>query len=121
VKRLSREGAESGSQRRVGQLCPPRLTVRRVADKRPSARGEMDADLMRAAGHDPALKQRQAGSRSRDAREPLESRDARRADRCRGDDTSSIPAIASEPQLDRPSSDLHASVDHGQVGFLAAL
>ena len=50
MERLAGEGPQRGGERRVADLPPPRLAVDRIADDRPPARREVDADLVRAAG-----------------------------------------------------------------------
>ena len=94
---------------------PPRLAIGGVADQRPPARGQVHADLMRPARHEPAAQQRQAGCRRRHAREALESREARRAHILGGHDAAAIAGVAPQAQIDVATRDVHLAVDDRQV------
>ena len=98
---------------------PPRLAVDRVADNRPAARGEVDADLMRAAGDQAAAQQRQAGGGRGHAREPLESASGSRRRRCADATTRrwSPRSFASRRSI-RPRATFDAAVDDREVVLL---
>ena len=119
VEGLARKRAQCRGERRVGDLQPSGFAVRRVADDRPAARRQVDADLMRAAGDEAAAEQRQPGAGCGHAREPLESCEAGRADMRRRDDPARIVAILAEPQIDLAACHVHAAVDHGEIVLLA--
>ena len=72
-ERLTRKRTQRGGDARVFDLGPSRLSIHRIADNRPAARGQVDANLMRASGRQTAAEERQAGTRGGDAREPLET------------------------------------------------
>jgi hypothetical protein len=58
VKGLAWKRAQHIRELRVRNLRPAGFAVHRVADNRPSTPGKMRANLMRAAGQQPASQQR---------------------------------------------------------------
>ena len=63
MKRLARKHAQRIRKLRVHNPRPARFAIHRVADKRPSTRRKMRANLMGAAGYQPAPQQRQPDAR----------------------------------------------------------
>ena len=79
MKRLPRKRAQRLRELDIDDSGPARLTIRWITNYRPSASGEMNADLMPPPGHEPASEQREPRARRRDPREPFEPRQARGA------------------------------------------
>src|SRR6185503_1869740 len=100
VQRLARERPKRLSEICVRDSHPPRLTIGGIADERPSPRGQVRADLMRAAGDEAAANEREPGLSRGDFGEPLESRYADSPLRLRGDHPAAIVRIATETQID---------------------
>ena len=99
VQRLAREGAQGirGDPHRRSRARA--AAVLRIADERPAGRGEVDADLMHAAGHEPASQQRQAGG-SRATRPSRSNRVTLGAPARRRHDPPAIVRVAAEAQVD---------------------
>ena len=74
VQRLPRKRAQRGGDRRVRDLHRVASPYTAIADERPAARREVDANLMRAAGLEPAPEQRQRRRRARAVRTASRSR-----------------------------------------------
>ena len=49
VERLAGELLEQSAKLRIGEVQPARLAVDRIADDRPAARSEVDANLVHAS------------------------------------------------------------------------
>src|SRR5581483_10605544 len=91
----------------------PRLVVgavRGIANDRPAASGEMDANLVTAAGDETATQQREA-SRGRHTFVFRYARHTRRRDH----DAPDVVPIASQGKIDRAARRLHTAVHDGQV------
>ena len=89
-----------------------RVAIDGVADHRPSARGEMDANLMTAAGDGPAAHDRSI--RRRVVRQPLEERHARRAVGPH-DPPAAIGGIRAERQVDATALRLDVAADDSEI------
>ena len=112
-KRPQRRG-ESG----IVDIRPTRLTIDRIADNGPSARGQMHADLMHASGDQRAAEERHSLMCRGDVPEAFEPGEALRADGSRRHDSPAVAGIASQPETDLSASDVHATVH--PAGALAA-
>ena len=94
VKRLAWKRAQRIRKLRVHNPRPARFAIHRIADNWPSTRGKVRANLMRAAGHQPASQQRQPDARRWHATEAHEPGETFRARRFRCGDLASIDAVA---------------------------
>jgi len=97
VQGLPRKRAKRISEIHIGNSHPARFTVSGIPDNRPSACSQVRADLMRAAGDQPATKQGETGARRRDFAKPLETRQAGGAFRRRCSEPAVIVRIAAQP------------------------
>lgn len=105
---------------RVHNPRPAWFAIHRVAHNRPSARGKMRANLMRAAGDQPASEQRQPNTRCSHAAEAHEPGETFRSRDVRCGDLPSIDAVATETQRNSARGDVDTAIDNRKVVLLAA-
>src|SRR5580765_824896 len=97
---------------------PERLSILRIADNRPSARGQMDTDLVRAASHETAAEQCRADSRGLNSAQPFEHGLTWRTG-CRvGRHGPPFLAAARQADVDDAPRDIHPAVNDRQILFL---
>ena len=120
VKGLAWKCAQHIRELRVRNSRPEGFAVHRVADNRPSTRGKMRADLMRAAGHQPASQQRQPDTRRPHAAEANEPGETFRSGVFRCGDLASIDAVAAETQRNPARGDVDTTIHNRKVFLLAA-
>ncbi len=114
VKGLAGKILAGRGDRGVGDPLPARLAVERIAHDRPPLGLQMDADLVRTSGEQPAAQQCQAGGL---ADPPIEGQ-AVLPLRFRGHPPLPVVGIAEDLELDPPEGEGCRPVDHGKVFLL---